>query len=73
MPALMPKKFLRKFLPDPHTIRDHKSLQLFGKLLHDPNLWHLNRRSVSLAFANGMFFMWVPLPFQMIWVSMRTR
>jgi len=65
----MPKKFLRKYLPDPHTIRDHKSLQLFGKLLHDPNLWHLNRRSVSLAFANGLFFMWVPLPLQMIYAA----
>lgn len=65
----MPKKFLRKYLPDPRTIREHKSLQMFGKLLHDPNLWHLNRRSVALAFANGLFFMWVPLPFQMLYAA----
>jgi uncharacterized protein len=61
----MPKKFIRKYLPDPHKIREHKSLKMFGTLLHAPNLWHLNRRSVSLAFAVGLFFMWVPVPFQM--------
>jgi len=61
----MPKKFIRKFLPDPHKIREHKSLKMFGTLLHAPNLWHLNRKSVSLAFAVGLFFMWIPVPFQM--------
>ncbi len=61
----MPKKFIRKYLPDPHKIREHKSLRMFGTLLHSPNLWHLNRKSVSLAFAVGLFFMWIPVPFQM--------
>lgn len=62
----MPKKFIRKFLPDPKTVREHKHLQIFGTLLHDPNLWHLNRRSVSLACAVGLFCMWVPVPLQMV-------
>ena len=62
----MPKKFIRKYLPDPHKVREHKHLQIFGTLLHDPNLWHLNRKSVSLAFAVGLFCMWVPIPFQML-------
>jgi len=62
----MPKKFIRKYLPDPHKVREHKSLKIFGTLLHDPNLWHLNRKSVSLAFAVGLFFMWIPVPSQMI-------
>jgi len=61
----MPKKFIRKCLPDPHKIREHNSLKMFGTLLHAPNLWHLNRKSVSLAFAVGFFFMWIPVPFQM--------
>lgn len=61
----MPKKLIRKFLPDPHTIRDNRSLKVFGSLLHDPNLWHLNRKSVSAAFAVGLFFAWMPVPFQM--------
>ena len=62
----MTKKFIRRYLPDPHKIRDHKHLRLFGKLLHDPNLWHLNRHSVSGAAAVGLFMAFVPMPFQMI-------
>ncbi len=62
----MPKKFLRKYLPDPHKITQSKSLQIFGTLLHEPNLWHMNRKSVSQAFMVGFFCMWVPLPSQMI-------
>ena len=62
----MPKKFLRKHLPDPHKITQSKSLKVFGSLLHDPNRWHMNRKSVSMAFFVGLFFMWVPLPSQMI-------
>jgi len=62
----MPKKFLRKHLPDPHKITQSKTLKIFGSLLHDPNLWHMNRKSVSMAFLVGLFFMWVPVPSQMI-------
>ncbi len=62
----MPKQFLRKFLPDPHKITQSKSLRIFGKWLHEPNLWHMNRKSVSLAFMVGFFVMWIPLPSQMI-------
>lgn len=62
----MAKKFIKKIMPNHETIRDHKYLKMFGKLLHDPNLWHLNRRSVSAAFAVGLFFAWAPVPFQMI-------
>jgi uncharacterized protein (DUF2062 family) len=62
----MPRKFLQRFMPSPQTVREHKILSMFGDWLHDPNLWHLNRRSAAGAFAVGMFFMWVPVPFQMV-------
>lgn len=61
----MPRKMFRRILPDHRKIREHKNLQFLGERLHDPNLWHLNRRSVSLAFAVGLFFAWAPVPFQM--------
>ena len=61
----MPRKFFQRFLPKPQTIKENKSLQIFGDWLHSPNLWHLNRRSVAGAFAVGLFFAWMPVPFQM--------
>ncbi|MEN8259666.1 MAG: DUF2062 domain-containing protein [Pseudomonadota bacterium] len=61
----MPKKFIRRIMPHHDTIRQHKNLQFLGERLHDPNLWHLNRRSVSAAFAVGLFTAWIPTPGQM--------
>jgi len=65
----MAKKFIKKFMPDPAKIRDSKYLKIFGRLLHSPNLWHLNRRSVSGAFAIGLFCAFIPLPFQMVFAA----
>ena len=62
----MPKKTIKRLMPDHHTIKTNKHLQIFGDLLHNPNLWHLNRRSVAKAFAVGLFFAFIPVPFQMV-------
>ncbi len=63
---VVPRRIIKRFLPDHRKIRDHKHLRFFGKLLHDPNLWHLNRRSVSGAMSVGLFSAFVPIPFQMV-------
>lgn len=62
----MPKRFIKQYIPDHKAIRGHQRLKIFGTLLHDPNLWHLNRRSASGAFAVGLFTAFVPVPFQML-------
>ena len=59
----MPRKFFKKILPSEHAVRNDKNLRFLGKLLHDPNLWHLNRKSLSGAFAVGLFMAFVPFPF----------
>jgi hypothetical protein len=62
----MPKRIFKRFTPDRDTIKNQKQLRMFGKLLHDPNIWHMNRRSVSGAFAVGLFWAFAPMPFQMV-------
>jgi uncharacterized protein (DUF2062 family) len=62
----MPRKYLRKYLPDAHGVRSHRLVSKFGTLLHHHNLWHLNRDSVAGAVAIGLFAGLVPGPFQML-------
>ncbi len=65
----MPKQFIKRFMPDSHTVRKHRYISIFGSLLHDPNLWHFNRRSVSGGFAVGLFIAFMPIPFQMVFAA----
>lgn len=62
----MPRKHLRKFLPDHATIRDHRHLRWAGTWLKHHNLWHLNRASVAGGVAVGMIGALVPGPIQML-------
>ncbi|ROS00287.1 hypothetical protein EDC56_2933 [Sinobacterium caligoides] len=62
----MARNFLKRFMPNPEAIKSHKSLRFLSGWLNDPNLFHLNRRSASLAFFVGLFVAFIPLPSQMI-------
>lgn len=64
----MPKKIIRRYIPDHQTIKQNRLLSIFGTMLHDPNLWYLNRRSATGAFAIGLFFAFWPVPVQM-WLA----
>lgn len=54
------KRWLRRNMPNPRSILENRNFAVFGKLLHDPNLWHLNRRSAAGAFGVGLFMMYMP-------------
>jgi uncharacterized protein len=62
----MSRGFLKRFIPDPEKIRRHRSLRFFQHWLADPNLWHLNRYSVSAAVFIGLLIAFVPLPIHML-------
>ena len=52
-------------MPHPDAILRNKWLDFLGPRLHDPSLWHLNRRSAAGGLALGMFCTFIPVPFQM--------
>jgi len=62
----MPKRFISKYLPHAHEVTSHRSLRWLGHILHDSNLWHLNRRSVASAMFAGVFAAFMPIPGQML-------
>lgn len=66
----MPRKLLKRYLPDPTHLREHRHLRLFGERLTDPNLWHLNRRCVANGALIGLFWALVPMPLQMVPAAM---
>lgn len=62
----MPRRLFKRYMPNPERIKGNASLRFLGALAHDPNLWHLNRHSVSRAMAIGLFWALIPMPLQML-------
>lgn len=54
------KRWITRILPDPGLVRASRFVGLFGSLLTDANLWHLNRRSTAGGVAVGLFVMFMP-------------
>lgn len=62
----MPRKLIKKYMPDEGKLKSNRYLGWLGDHIHDPNLWHLTRKSVSRAFLVGLFCAFIPLPSQML-------
>lgn len=62
------RRWLKGILPKPRVILESRWISVFGTLLQDPNLWHLNRRSASGAVAVGLFMMYMP-PFGQMFMA----
>jgi len=52
----MLRPFVRRWLPDPASLRDHRGLRWMGSLLDRPWLWHVNRNAIAKGLAIGMLF-----------------
>lgn len=66
LPRYMLKRIKKRLIPHHHVLREHKHLRWCKGWLHDPNIWHFNRRSVAGAFSVGLFAAFIPIPFQMM-------
>lgn len=60
----MPRKTLRRWLPDAHKIVKSRPIRWFGPLLKNPNLFHINRSSITKSCFLGIFAAFLPLPGQ---------
>jgi uncharacterized protein (DUF2062 family) len=58
------KNIFKKYIPAPHTITENRWISKLGPRIKDPNLWHLNRRSVSIGMFAGVLCAFIPLPIQ---------
>jgi len=62
----MPRKLLRRYLPNPTEVSENPALRPVGKWLKNPEIWHMHRRSVAGAVFIGLFCAFLPVPFQML-------
>ncbi|MEX0951763.1 MAG: DUF2062 domain-containing protein [Gammaproteobacteria bacterium] len=64
------RDFFRHITPARHNVHKHRHYrmigQVFGKRLHDPELWRLTRRSVAGGVAVGAFIAALPIFGQML-------
>ena len=58
----MPRRWIKKFAPHPHTLLKRWPLRVFGPRLADPKLWTLHRRGVTAGFGAGLAICFCPLP-----------
>ncbi|MGH8507955.1 MAG: DUF2062 domain-containing protein [Gammaproteobacteria bacterium] len=60
--SVHPKEFFKRYQPAKHKLSGNRWVSFLGHRLHDPSLWHMNRRSASWAVATGLFIAFIPLP-----------
>ena len=59
------KDTLKKYSPKPESI----NLGWFNKHLTNPEIWKWNKKTISRAFAIGLFFAFIPLPMHTLLVA----
>ena len=54
----------KRYIPRKKSVDSHTVVRLFSEYLHDPNIWHIHRRSSAGGAAIGVFCAFIPLPIQ---------
>ena len=49
----MIKNVIKRLFPKLDAVKEEKILKIFGPAVLQPNLWHINKKSVSRGFAIG--------------------
>jgi len=57
---------LRRKLPKKHEIENQAGLNMFRAFWKRPELWAMNRNSISAGVAAGIFSAFLPMPFEMV-------
>ena len=58
------RNLFKRYIPHKKSIEDNKIMRLFAEYLHDPNIWHIHRRSSAGGAAIGIFCAFIPFPIQ---------
>jgi uncharacterized protein (DUF2062 family) len=58
----MPRRFLKRALPDHKKLREMWFMRPFAALLRHPEYWAVRRENVARAFAIGLFVAFIPFP-----------
>ncbi len=61
---IVPRKYLKKVLPGLAHVKELWGFRYLEKWLGHPNLWHINRSSIALGAAVGLFVSYLPVPGQ---------
>ncbi len=64
----MAKQFFRRWLPSTERISRSKILSIFGQHLLNPQIWYINRKSITKAMFIGTFFGLIPIPFHSLFI-----
>lgn len=60
------RNFIKRHLPHKDHFHEKGGMHLLSDYLHDPNIWHIHRRSSAGGAAIGVFCAFIPFPIQML-------
>jgi len=62
----MPRRILKRILPDRHALSKRWFMRPFKVALRDPVYWTVHRRGVLRAVAIGLFISFIPVPIHLL-------